>query len=88
MSAAEVPPAHRKRPDPDEPWRYVCGDCGSPCVRTLKSPERRPPGKKYPANAMGPILAARQAMYKYRCRQCAERKTHLVDQTTGEEARP
>lgn len=24
----EVPKAYRRKPDPDEPWRYVCPDCG------------------------------------------------------------
>ena len=26
---AELPPAHSSKPDRDEPWRYVCPDCGS-----------------------------------------------------------
>lgn len=23
-----VPPCHQRKPDPDEPWRYVCPNCG------------------------------------------------------------
>lgn len=25
---SEIQPAHARKPDPDEPWRYVCPDCG------------------------------------------------------------
>jgi DNA-directed RNA polymerase subunit RPC12/RpoP len=28
--SASLPPRYSTRPDPDEPWRYGCPDCGNP----------------------------------------------------------
>lgn len=28
MNRCRLPPAHSRKPDPAEPWRYVCPDCG------------------------------------------------------------
>lgn len=32
-----IPPAGRSKPDPDNPYRYVCPDCGSQVHRGNRS---------------------------------------------------
>lgn len=61
-----------------DPWRYVCPDCGSHTVRELRSDDR-PKNKTYPANGHGQRAARADWQLRYRCQNCRERKTHVID---------
>jgi len=35
-SPIRLPPAYSRKPDPDEPWRYACPECGRQAQGTAK----------------------------------------------------
>jgi len=82
----DVPEAHSRKPDPEQPWRYVCPDCGSHLVLLVRT-HKRPPGKEYsPVN--NPRANARRDRAKgFKCRACGERKMTLLDKQNNGEVR-
>lgn len=79
-----VRPAHSSKPDPSEPWRYVCPDCGAHTVRLLSQEgrARREPGRKFQANGMG-SWASRESSPPFYCKGCNTRQDRLEDKKTG-----
>lgn len=77
----EVGRAYRRKVDPEEPWRYVCPDCGSPSVKLLVG-GKSGYGKTYKSTKAGKdVEKDREA--KYRCKPCGERKQRVYDKKTG-----
>jgi hypothetical protein len=37
-SMMPVQPSHSRKPDPDQPWRYVCPECGRQVNGSMKQP--------------------------------------------------
>lgn len=37
---AEYPQRYADRPDPDEPWRYRCPECGSMAIQHHRTPTK------------------------------------------------
>lgn len=69
---------HEDRPDPSEPWRYTCPNCGTDQIYRLET-NARPKGKKYPFTPEGAHQARRDKMAPYTCLGCNERLTELYD---------
>jgi hypothetical protein len=76
---------HAERPDPDEPWRYACPDCGDYKIVKIRG-GTKPPGKKYAWYEQDE--RRRDELKRYTCTECSERKMHLIDRKSGDEARP
>jgi hypothetical protein len=76
-----------RRPDPDEPWRYVCPDCGSVAVGLLKGGSR-PQAKSYPSGGRGQQQARSDRQKRVFCRRCGERKRELIDQKRDTRIQP
>lgn len=66
-----VKPAHTSKPDPGEPWRYVCPAC------ELQQIEYRGP-----TGGMGNSGSTDRYVY---CRSCRRRQRAVLDKRTGQE---
>lgn len=71
------------RPNPDEPWRYACPDCGSVTIDRTNRRGRPVPGKQYRAGGVGTMNANQDRTKRFYCQPCQERKARLVDRKTG-----
>lgn len=80
-SEPDIAEAYRERPDPSEPWRYACPDCGSVHLRRVISTDR-PEGKRYTI-IDGGREAARDERKRVHCRSCG-RKEYVMDKKHGE----
>lgn len=67
MVDREATPSHYDRPDPDEPWRFVCPECRSPTIDSLK--------EKY-------VHGGHHQLTFY-CRNCNEKLEYVIDQKSG-----
>ena len=72
-----------RRPDPGEPWRYACPECGSVVVDKRKYVDLSHWPK--PGLARGGVERER---HRYYCRECETGTDALIDKKSGERCRP
>lgn len=67
MVDREASPSHFERPDPEEPWRFACPDCGSSSVDTLEKAHVRDGHDQF----------------TFYCRACSQKLEYVLDKKSG-----
>lgn len=77
---------YQARPDPDQPWRYVCPDCDSHAIE-IRRGKQRSDGFVGNYKLAGRDVQA-NSRKQYYCNLCTTRHAKVVDKKTGELADP
>lgn len=68
MVDREATPSHFERPDPNEPWRYECPDCGSTTVDSLQKS----------------TVKHGHDEFSFYCQNCGQKLEYVIDRKTDQ----